>query len=815
MESTYSTYTLDPSNERFSLFDLDENETYLRSIRVVVNEEFEHGMLHLNSRSIIFDPDNETLPLIKIRYNSRFDFECLSFEQVNDLYEAMILNKSSSSYAKETAEMRKTSENKLTKNSPRKPNTAITNTYGKKGKKTNYGKSTSSDIQRRPSLPSFRKMKSSNPSGTTTGYPISDAYVYSGKAIPAEDKSSERLMHLTNMYQKFKDSNDSKYFNTNHDFMIVNVYETYLHPRKPRGGFNVKKENDLFLFIVNEPQDRSRSFWKALKYLYTEKNPDIKAQNYIEQLLKNEAKEIASHKEILGDIMVFNYRANRILTDGFQTGYFSLWSHPTSSRSSHISYYIEYIPFINNTPNANKYSGLGWSSSGSFRYSISDITEVSLYRYMFKYNAVLLQINSKHEIILSFDDKSTAESVLERLQDNWPNSIQSTKDQIEKFQKMWINGWISNYDYLLLLNKLANRSFNDISQYPIMPWVLKQYSSSELDFDNPRVYRDLEKPIGALNEDKLEKFKNKYYQLVKLNTDEQPYMYSSHYSSSSIVLYYLIRNIPPYILRLQNTGFGPSDRIFLDIQMWWNNCLNTDMLSDLKELTPEFYSGNGSFLKNNHNWDLGYNHLNEKVEDVGLPSWAESPLDFIIKMRQALDDSNSIHHWIDLIFGDKQKGEKALYANNLFNPMSYEENVKLDECTNEYERAALETQIQGFGQTPIQLFTEPHPKRLCRKLLIYQPTPGKTYRFKHVYFNNFLDTSNQETVSLLQKEIDDLASDLSKAKKKYEDAISKQYKKFEIAENKLKKKNEQYKKEIAEQTQIQKSLVDQLKIKSE
>ena len=136
---------------------------------------------------------------------------------------------------------------------------------------------------------------------------------------------------------------------------------------------------------------------------------------------------------------------------------------------------------------------------------------------------------------------------------------------------MWINGWISNFDYLLLVNKMANRSFCDVSQYPVMPWVLKQYGSSELDFENPRIYRDLEKPIGALNEDKLEKFKGKYFEILKQNTDEQPYMYSTHYSSSGIVLYYLMRKVPSHILRLQNGGFGPSDRIFIDVEMCWNN----------------------------------------------------------------------------------------------------------------------------------------------------------------------------------------------------------------------------------------------------
>lgn len=42
----------------------------------------------------------------------------------------------------------------------------------------------------------------------------------------------------------------------------------------------------------------------------------------------------------------------------------------------------------------------------------------------------------------------------------------------------WINGEISNYEYLMYLNSAANRSFNDLSQYPIFPWILAEYGAS-------------------------------------------------------------------------------------------------------------------------------------------------------------------------------------------------------------------------------------------------------------------------------------------------------------------------------------------------
>ena len=86
--------------------------------------------------------------------------------------------------------------------------------------------------------------------------------------------------------------------------------------------------------------------------------------------------------------------------------------------------------------------------------------------------------------------------------------------------------------------------------------------------------------------------------------------------------------------------------------MSWHNSLK--VLADNKELIPEFYLGDGSFLKNLNSLDLGLNHLEEKVTDVTLPPWAESPLDFVLKHRQALESnvvSASLHKWIDLVFG--------------------------------------------------------------------------------------------------------------------------------------------------------------------
>ena len=43
------------------------------------------------------------------------------------------------------------------------------------------------------------------------------------------------------------------------------------------------------------------------------------------------------------------------------------------------------------------------------------------------------------------------------------------------------------------------------------------------------------------------------------------------------------------------------------------------------------------------------------------------------------------------------------------------ENVNLEKIKDEKERREVESLINNFGQTPTQLFTEPHPQRLSLK----------------------------------------------------------------------------------------------------
>ena len=40
---------------------------------------------------------------------------------------------------------------------------------------------------------------------------------------------------------------------------------------------------------------------------------------------------------------------------------------------------------------------------------------------------------------------------------------------------------------------VSGRSFCDLNQYPVFPWVLTNYEADSLDLTDPKIYRDLSK----------------------------------------------------------------------------------------------------------------------------------------------------------------------------------------------------------------------------------------------------------------------------------------------------------------------------------
>lgn len=280
--------------------------------------------------------------------------------------------------------------------------------------------------------------------------------------------------------------------------------------------------------------------------------------------------------------------------------------------------------------------------------------------------------------------------------------------------KKWRSGEMSNFYYLIIINTLAGRTFNDLTQYPVFPWIIADYTSDILDLSNPTTFRDLSKPMGAQTQGRAQEFQDRYEALKSLNDkDAPPFHYGTHYSSAMIVTSFLIR-LKPYVqsyLFLQGGKFDHADRLFNSIEKAWNSA-SKDNTTDVRELTPEFFYL-PEFLVNSSNFEFGKLQNGQASNDVALPPWAKGdPKLFIAKNREALESpyvSANLHLWIELIFGHKQSGQEAVNSLNVFHHLSYNGAINLDQISDEVEKRAIIGMINNFGQTPLKIFQRSHP----------------------------------------------------------------------------------------------------------
>uniref|UniRef100_A0A8R7UR94 BEACH domain-containing protein lvsC n=1 Tax=Triticum urartu TaxID=4572 RepID=A0A8R7UR94_TRIUA len=365
------------------------------------------------------------------------------------------------------------------------------------------------------------------------------------------------------------------------------------------------------------------------------------------------------------------------------------------------------------------------------RWKITRIRAVYWTRYLLQYTATEIFFDDANApIFLNFSSQNDAKNVgslLVSLRNDALFPKGSTKDKnsvisfvdrkvalemAESARESWRKREISNFEYLMILNTLSGRSYNDLTQYPIFPWILADYSSEKLDFNKSSTFRDLSKPVGALDAKRFKVFEDRYLNFC--DPDIPSFYYGSHYSSMGIVLYYLLRLEPFTALHrnLQGGKFDHADRLFQSIESTYRNCLSNT--SDVKELTPEFFYM-PEFLENLNSYHFGVKQDGEPLGHVGLPPWAKgSPEEFIHINREALESeyvSSNLHHWIDLIFGYKQRGKPAVEAANIFYYLTYEGAVDLENMDDMLQKSAIEDQIANFGQTPIQIFRKKHPRR--------------------------------------------------------------------------------------------------------
>jgi hypothetical protein len=181
------------------------------------------------------------------------------------------------------------------------------------------------------------------------------------------------------------------------------------------------------------------------------------------------------------------------------------------------------------------------------------------------------------------------------------------------YTQQWVDGTISNFEYLMLLNIYAGRSFRDPTIYPIFPWIVKDVA------DN---FRDLSLPLAP----------------------SSPFAMAP--SRPSLLAYFLGR-FPPFDTLESVEAFPP----FTSMNAAYQLAISGEFSS--MELCPEFFFSPDCF-----------------TGDFQLPKWISgNAQEFVYAHRKLLESSrvsNELHRWIDLIFGIAAYGRGAIAAHNVY-----------------------------------------------------------------------------------------------------------------------------------------------------
>ncbi|XP_071336839.1 WD repeat- and FYVE domain-containing protein 4 isoform X2 [Trachinotus anak] len=379
------------------------------------------------------------------------------------------------------------------------------------------------------------------------------------------------------------------------------------------------------------------------------------------------------------------------------------------------------------------------------RWHFEDIKEARFMRFLLEDNAIEVFMKNGHSAFLVFLNKDHVSAykrlctVVPALKGRGVAEVIANARKTPVVEKTalvkWQKGEISNFEYLMRLNTIAGRTYNDLMQYPVFPWVLADYQSETLDLSNPATFRDLSKPMGAQTEKRKQMFIQRYEEVENGEGEgdlSARCHYCTHYSSAIIVASFLVR-IEPFSHTFQTLqgGFDIPERMFHSVKKEWESA-SGDNMGDVRELIPEFFYLSDFLLNANH-IQLGCMEDGTALGDVELPPWAKGdPQEFIRIHREALESdyvSSHLHLWIDLIFGYRQQGPAAVESVNTFHPYFYAQRG-WQNTKDPLIRSTILGYVSNFGQVPKQLFTKPHPPRSGSKKEGSSPPHPTPFFFK-------------------------------------------------------------------------------------
>jgi hypothetical protein len=308
-----------------------------------------------------------------------------------------------------------------------------------------------------------------------------------------------------------------------------------------------------------------------------------------------------------------------------------------------------------------KYSDIKWIFRRRYYYQNSALeiftTTNKTFYFNFKFekeredviNEIVSKLNEPSKIIDDLKDpKDIFENVIGYENVAVTDSVKKGKKiKLSKRIDLWKDWKMTNYELLMWLNIYGNRSFNDISQYQVFPWVLDSYQdplkNDQKNSDQKYSLRDMSLPMGMLAiDEKGEQRKELFllnYETLKESAEEgmKPYFYGSNYSNPIYVCNYLMRIFPftHIAIELQGSKFDQPDRLFLSVETSFYNSVTQK--TDVRELIPEFFYLPEIFL-NINDLNMGVLENGKKVNDILTPCH-NNPYEFVLTMRTVLESN--------------------------------------------------------------------------------------------------------------------------------------------------------------------------------
>lgn len=258
---------------------------------------------------------------------------------------------------------------------------------------------------------------------------------------------------------------------------------------------------------------------------------------------------------------------------------------------------------------------------------------------------------------------------LNQLEDIQSQRTTFNEKELSRLVDAWVTGKISNYDYLMALNRSAGRRFGDPNYHPVFPWVT--------DFTQENGgYRDLTKSKFRLNKGDYQ-LDMTYKGVSPENESNSTPHHVSDVLSDITYHVYLARRTPKTVLcEHVRTKWEPNEYPSSMQRMYhWTP----------DECIPEFFSDPTIFKS-----------IHPDLPDLELPMWSSTPEEFISQHQKLLESeyvSRNLHHWIDLTFGYKLASKASIKAKNV--------------CLHLVDKHQF---ITNHGV--VQLFSKPHPSRL-------------------------------------------------------------------------------------------------------